>query len=305
MLVSAMRDAQLEPCLLNSRPAASRIARLTCPHGCLDFAALGPAVHTTGEMALACYTLVFVLACPAKGLSINFSTAHTDGYMGFFPPGGMLDAVTPEGYSQASLTVPAVEFHAALEQHFPEAPAKVLRGGALMLIGPVAQARLRGLLAHLEEALWHTPELFAGSLIRRQVERELLAGFFSALRSGCADLVKPPSNRVGGRLRRLRQAREFLAAHTHEPIYLDDLCATLGITRRGVEKLFQDLLGLSPITYQRHQRLHGVRRALLHAAPASGAVKNAALRWGFLHQGRFAHDYRSLFGESPSDTLTS
>jgi AraC-like DNA-binding protein len=303
MLLAAIRDAHLDPCLLSPHPAPSRIARLTCPSVCLDFAAIGPAMHFTGEMARTCYTLVFVLACPTKGRSFNFSVEHTDGYMGFFPPGGVLDAVTPEGYANATLTVPAADFHAALERHFPEAPEKVLKSGAAMLIGPDEQARLRALLARIEKSLWRSPEMFTGSPIRRQVERELLAVFLAALRSGCADLAPPPSNRIDSRHRRLRQAREFLASHTHEPIYLDDLCATLGLTSRGVENLFQDLLGISPMTYLRHQRLHGVRRTLLPAAPAPGAVKFAAREWGFLHQGRFAHDYRALFGESPIETL--
>lgn len=303
MLVAAIRDARIEPCLLSPRPALSRLARLSCPQVCLDFAAFGPAMHFTGEMARTCYTLVFVLAWAEKGRSFNFAAEHTDGYMGFFPPGGLLDAVTPEGYANATLTVPVADFHAALERHFPEAPAQVLRSGAGMRIGPVEQTRLRGLLAHIEDSLWHSPESFADSLVRLQVERELLATFLDALRSGCGDLVPPPSHRTGGRHRHLRHARDFLAAHAQEPIYLDDLCTTLGLARCGVENLFQDLLGLSPIAYLRHQRLHGARRALLQAAPGPGAVKHAALGWGFLHQGRFAQEYRALFGEGPVETL--
>jgi AraC-like DNA-binding protein len=303
MLMAAIRGARLEPCLLSAGPAPSRLARLTCPRVCLDFATLGPTMHFTGETARTCYTLIFVLACPEKGRSFNFRTEHTDGYMGFFPLGGVIDAVTPEGYANATLTVPAAEFHAALALDFPEIPEKVLKTGAGMRIGPVEQARLRGLLSQLEGSLWHEPEGFTSPLIRHQVERELLAAFLAALRSGCASLTPPPSNRVGGRLRRLRQACDFLAAHTHEPVYLDDLCASLDLTRRGVENLFQDLLGINPITYLRHQRLHGVRRALLQAPSAPGAVKSAALEWGFLHQGHFARYYRTLFGESPVETL--
>lgn len=303
MFVAAIRDARIEPCLISSRSVPSRIARLACPNVCLDFATIGPAMHFAGEMARTCYTLIFVLACPAKGHAFNFSMVHNDGYMGFFPPGGVVDAVTPEGYANATLTVPAADFHTALAQHFPEAPEEVLRSGAGMRIGPAEQAHLRGLLARIEHSLWHSPEMFTGPLIRRQVERELLATFLAALRSACADLAPPPTHRIDSRHRRLRQAREYLAAHAHEPIYLDDLCTTLGLSNRGLQNLFQDLLGVSPLTYLRHQRLHGARRALLQAAPASGAVKFAAREWGFLHQGRFAQDYRTLFGEGPVETL--
>ena len=303
MFIAAIRDARLDPCLLSPRPAPSRLARLICPHVCLDFATLGPAMHFTGQMAHTCYTLIFVLACPEKGRSFNFGLEHTDGCIGFFPPGGVLDAVTPEGYANATLSVPVADFHAALERHFPEAPEKVVRSGAVMLIDPVEQARLRGLLGRIEQSMWCAPESLSRAPIRRQIERELLAAFLDALRSGCADLIPPPATRVGDRLRHMRQARDFLAAHAHEPLYLDDLCTTLALSRRAVENLFRDLLGLTPTAYLRHQRLHGVRRALLDAAPVPGAVKHAALGWGFLHQGHFAHDYRALFGESPAETL--
>jgi AraC-like DNA-binding protein len=303
MLMAAIRDAQLEICLLSARPAPSRLARLICPQVCLDFAEIGPAMHVRGEMAQACYTLVFVYACPREGRSFNFAAEHTDGYMGFFGPGGEVDAFTPEGYANATLTVPIAEFHAALELHFPEVPEKILKSGALMRIGPSEEIRLRGLLSQVDGSMWRSPESLADSSIRRVVERELLAVFLGALRSGCGSLTPPPPPRTGSRFLRLRQARDYLADHTHEPIYLDDLCTHLGLTSRGVENLFQDLLGISPMTYLRHQRLHGVRRALLKAEPATGAVKFAALNWGFQHHGHFARDYRALFGENPVETL--
>jgi AraC-like DNA-binding protein len=305
MLMEAIRDARLDPCLLSARTTPSHLARLACGKVCLDFATVGPAMRFQGEMARTCYTLVFVLACPEKGRSFNFSFEHTDGYMGFFPPGGVVDAVTPEGYSNATLTVPVAEFHEALALHFPEVPEKMLQSGAALFIDPVEQIRLRGLLARIEGSLWDSPERLDDPLLRRRIERELLATFLDALRSGCAAPLKPLSSRIGGRFHRLRKAQEFLSDHQREPVHLDDLCLALGLTRRGVEKLFRDLLGISPMTYLRHQRLHGARRALLGMTPAPGAVKFAAREWGFVHQGRFSRDYRDLFGESPRETVLS
>lgn len=303
MLMAAIREAHLEPCQLSTHPAPSQIARLMCPHVCLDFATLGPAMLFTGEMARACYTLVFVLACPEKGHSFNFGVEHTDGYIGFFPPGSALDAMTPEGYANATLTVAVADFHSALERHFPEVPDKILKAGAGVRIGPIEQDRLRRLLARIEGAMWHAPELFSASLVRSQVERELLAAFLAALRSGCAGVMPSSTVRARDRMRRLREAREYLVAHAHELLYLDDLCTAMRLSPRAVENLFHDFLGISPNAYLRHQRLHGVRRTLLHAPPAPGTVKRAALDWGFLHQGHFAQDYRALFGESPVETL--
>jgi AraC family transcriptional regulator, ethanolamine operon transcriptional activator len=303
MLVEAIRGARLEPCVLSQRSAPSGLARFLSGNIGLDFARLGPAMQFEGEMARGAFTLVFVMECPEKGRSFNFGMEHADGYLGFFPPGGEVDAMTPKGYVNATLTVPMAEFHVALKHHLPEFPEKLLRSGAGMRVGEAEQARLRELLEEQERAMWHSPGDFEGPGVCRLMERELLAAFMAALGSGCSALIPPPTKRVGGRHRRLRQAREFLAAHGHEPVYMDDLCGAIGLTHRGVENLFQDLLGVSPMTYLRHQRLHGVRRALLQAEPGQGTVKSAALEWGFRHQGHFAREYRLLFGELPQQTL--
>jgi len=42
---------------------------------------------------------------------------------------------------------------------------------------------------------------------------------------------------------------------------------------------------------------------LLGTVPGRSAIKRAALGAGLTHLGRFAAEYRDLFGESPSATL--
>ena len=54
--------------------------------------------------------------------------------------------------------------------------------------------------------------------------------------------------------------------------------------------------------FLRRIRLERVRNELIHATNGA-TVTSAAMRWGFLHLGRFAADYRARFNESPSATL--
>jgi AraC family ethanolamine operon transcriptional activator len=77
------------------------------------------------------------------------------------------------------------------------------------------------------------------------------------------------------------------------------------MSARGIEVLFRGSLGVGPTAYIRHQRLHGVRRALLTARPGPGVIKGTAMRWGFWHMGHFSKSYRQLFGESPMETLVA
>lgn len=302
-LAAAIRNANFQPCQLSVRPSPSRLARVMCQSICLDFASLGPAMLFSGTMPKDVYTLVFVTECPEKGRSFNFAVEHNDGYMGFFPPGGMLDAYTPEGYANATLTVPSAVFLAAVERSFPEIPEGVLTRGAGMRIGAMEQARLRGLLSAVMAGIEDPAEPLAGDAARNHLEPDLLEAFLSALRDGCGSLVPSPGLRIEGRLRRLRQARDYVSGRLHLPVCVTDLCGELSLSRRGVELLFQASLGIGPGAFIRHQRLHGVRRALRAAAPVAGVVKESALQWGFWHMGHFSREYRSLFGESPSETL--
>lgn len=303
LLVAGIRGADLEPCQLSRHSAPSTLARVVWPALCLDMVRLGPAMLFSGGTPHDCFTLIFVLACPKTGHSFNFSIEHTDGYMGFFPPGAPIDATTPEGYTNATLTIPAVDFQAALAQHYPDIPETILARGAGMRVGLAAQTALRALLALVETDVLPRQDSLPNASIRQHLASRLLAVFLSALRSGCENLIPPPTPRVSMRQRRMRAARDFIASHLHHPLYLHDLCGALHLTPGAVEHLFRDLLGVSPITYLRHQRLHGVRRALKAAKPSFGIVKQVALEWGFWHLGRFSAEYRAFFGEKPSETL--
>jgi AraC-like DNA-binding protein len=302
-LATAVRSTNLDICQLSRRPLTSMIGRVMCQRVCLDFASLGPAMAFSGSMPQDCHTLVFVTECPEKGRAFNFATEHTDGYMGYFPPGEVLDAYTPEGYSNATLTVPSVIFLAAVEQMFPEIPEGVLSRGACLRVGAAEQTRLRGLLSTVRAGMEDGAKPLSDCKVRKPLEDALLEAFLTALRSGFASVAPDPGGRVEGRLRRLRQARDYLADHLHQPIHLEDLCSVLGMSRRGVEVLFQDSLRIGPSAFLRHQRLHGVRRALLATTGSHGVVKATALQWGFWHMGHFSREYRALFGEKPSMTL--
>jgi AraC-like DNA-binding protein len=83
------------------------------------------------------------------------------------------------------------------------------------------------------------------------------------------------------------------------------LARATGVSARALQKAFAKSGELPPMTYLRNLRLHRVRAELADGSRArnSAAVTTAASRWGFVHLGRFAQQYRQLFGEPPSQTL--
>lgn len=303
-LVEGLQGADLHPCQLSHHPAVSELVRVMLPGACLDMVQFGPGMLFTGFMPRDCYTLIFILACPRPGRVFNFDIEHTEGYLGFFPPGARLDATTPAGYRNASLTLPAADLHAGLDARGVVLPDSLFTFGSGLRVGREAQRPLIALAATVREMISDPSQPLSRPAVRRQLEGSLRRAFINALvDGGCSHLEPETRLRVVRRHRKLRQARDYLAAHAHEPVYLDELCVATGVCRRAMENIFHDFLGLSPTAYLRHVRLHGVRHELLQAAPEVGLVKRVALGWGFWHLSHFAQEYFALFGESPSDTL--
>jgi transcriptional regulator GlxA family with amidase domain len=108
----------------------------------------------------------------------------------------------------------------------------------------------------------------------------------------------------GTRNQIVRRAEERFEAAGEKPVSLADLCVAAGVSARTLQYAFRDLYGMSPIQYFKVRRLHRARRALKSAIPERSAVKRAALAAGLSDLGRFSVEYRALFGQSPSATLT-
>lgn len=90
--------------------------------------------------------------------------------------------------------------------------------------------------------------------------------------------------------RRIRQIREYVAAHLSEPLTPPDLARAAGVGVRTLNAEFRAHRGTTPMSW------------LLAPAPGT-RVADAALHWGFMHLGRFAAMYRVRYGESPRQTL--
>jgi AraC-like DNA-binding protein len=96
-----------------------------------------------------------------------------------------------------------------------------------------------------------------------------------------------------------------LVLETHGGARIDDLAVRAGCTRRHLERLFLDQVGLTP---KRLSRIRRFQRALatLEHAQASGARSaglTAATVCGYADQSHFVHEFRELAGTTPSSDL--
>src|SRR5262249_13122900 len=88
-----------------------------------------------------------------------------------------------------------------------------------------------------------------------------------------------------------------------EQLHVDDLCRAAAVSERTLRSAFRKVHGVSPYRYLRGFRMTQARQALMTAGSRHGTVTEVAMQFGFLELGRFSVDYRSAFGECPSERL--
>jgi AraC-like DNA-binding protein len=105
----------------------------------------------------------------------------------------------------------------------------------------------------------------------------------------------------------VKQAIDLMRAHPETVWTTAEVARATGVSARALQKAFAKAGEPPPMTYLRQLRLHRVRAELTDASQTRSpvAVTAVAGRWGFVHLGRFAQQYRQLFGEAPSETLRS
>jgi AraC-like DNA-binding protein len=105
----------------------------------------------------------------------------------------------------------------------------------------------------------------------------------------------------------VKQAIDLMRAQPERVWTTAEVARATGVSARALQKAFAKAGEPPPMTYLRQLRLHRVREELTDASQTQSpaAVTAVASRWGFVHLGRFAQQYRQLFGEAPSQTLRS
>jgi AraC-like DNA-binding protein len=154
----------------------------------------------------------------------------------------------------------------------------------------------RGIVQLADDA----PDILKLSEVSRALEEQLTHILVRCLAEGRR--VAPTT---GGRRHDTILTRfvKFLEANPDRPLYLTEICAAIGAAERTLRASCEEHLGMGPIRYLTLRRMHLVRRALLHSDPSKATVTRIVTDHGFWELGRFAVAYRTLFGESPSDTL--
>lgn len=147
------------------------------------------------------------------------------------------------------------------------------------------------------------------ALLRAQsmtTEQRLLGAIIDALST--VDSSKPSPDRLSSpnaTSALARRVRDCMEASLEEPLKLLSLCEQLQCKQRTLYNVFTRYFGEPPNAYHMKIRMNAARSDLLQADHDATTVTDVATRYGFWHLGRFAINYKHLFGESPSQTLAT
>lgn len=99
------------------------------------------------------------------------------------------------------------------------------------------------------------------------------------------------------------EVRAYLLNSLEETMTIQDIVEKFNISEKTLQNSFKSLFGITPKHFMHLLKLNRAHEELLHADGQFTNVSDISIKWGFSHFGRFAKDYKNLFGVLPSETL--
>lgn len=280
------------------------------PYGLLS-AQLGECMLDVGEVG-ACVTAAGAVLGHSVWLIAPLQKAGTwylnglpcePGDLAVFRPGAETFAFTDGPVRWAALQIPTPVWECMTDEF--GAPDSARRRGNMEMVklAPAARRALHQALRDAIALLRDYPRLAEMPQISQTVRQSLVQAFARAALQPELGAATPVPGFLHGRV--VKAAEDFLHANPEMLLlHVADLCRAARVSERTLRNAFNEAFGMGPMRYLRIRRLNQVRGLLLNPQGAIASVTEAAMRLEFFDLGRFARDYRGLFGEKPSETWT-
>lgn len=234
--------------------------------------------------------------CRINGSVVTTATIHMPGAHNTF-------YVRGEGRNVTAIILPRQKFIETIGVLGMGGHTGAIPESRAAALSPEIAAQFRQRITQLfDQDFWlHLPSGLQGLSISLGIKLFSLAcdAYLVAISDSVARHTKDSSQLI------VRTAEErFLAARGHH-ISLTDLCLATGVSKSTLYNTFHAVCGNAPLEYFHKRQLMMARSILLNSARKRGAVKQSALTVGMTQLGRFSVEYRQLFGESPSVTLSN
>ena len=290
---AAISDWNLQFRQLDRGPLLASIERVMCSKLVVQRVQLSRRFHQCGFSPKG----VLTFGIPDQSDTIKWSgnPAQERSMMNFSRRNGF-DAVSEAGFAANTISIGSVAFqHEALALGLPASLDQVTDSADHFLVSIGDLNKMRALATDLrtvtaqENCSENTVEELQNDLIQLLVRSVAEPGALTAKSTHTQ------------RHRAADRAIELIRTSTMTNS-IGDIYQYAGVSYRTLNRAFQERFGVGPKQYVVATKLAGVRRALLNSQ-GSVRITDVASDWGFWHLGRFARDYKRMFGELPSDTL--
>ena len=296
-LREAMRGADLEIVQLKSgqfRGSLTHIAigslSMTAGQFNTNIRHKGPMVRDSERVAIGT-----LLSCPEN--SSHWWEQVAAGVIGVFPAGVESDAIYGGGARYVLISIPLDELtaHAVGEQLL--ADPEFWASKRLFHNNPRSSQMIRrglsGIVSSLE-VKQTVPSSHAIDFLRRAI----LECFITTIATTLPQENERPYC-TGARL--VSEAESYVDVAGSRPVHVSELCSALNVSRRSLHRAFADALDMGPVAYLRRRRIAKVHNALSQGS-TDIAIADLAFEHGFPEPARFSAYYRSVIGETPSET---
>ncbi len=216
-----------------------------------------------------------------------------------YSPGDCLHTYWSEDCVSLVLSVPAERLRGLARQSWPVIDTAGMRLEPLMQLCSGSGHSFANTLGLIAQEIAMPDSAYNRGLTSRMLEQTLLLSLLSAQLTAAAQAAPTPACDY------MLCALDVIGRRCGDELGIADLAAAAGVSPRTLQYGFRERFGVGPLTYLKQYRLRKIHDTLRCASPASCTVGDVAARWGFYHGSAFAHSYRKLFGELPSQTLAS
>jgi AraC-like DNA-binding protein len=217
--------------------------------------------------------------------------------LGVVPRGGEFEIISTTPHALFGLCVDPDRLDEASLMHWGVRFPTRLSGPGLRFRDPASRRRLITTWAWWLKHARRQPGILTDPGLVELMEQEVIGAVMDGVEPVPVTTPLRPSRDVALR------AEAFLRQSLDEPVQIDDVCSAVRASRPALHRSFRAALGTSPMAYLKSLRLSAARKDLERARRGT-TVAAVAMRWGFFRLGCFSGDYRAMFGEKPSETLS-
>lgn len=282
----------------NPRSTDIRISHVAIGLGHLFGVSHGSAL-TVNSSPISSYQVMIPLRGELRRKTCRGEILARPGSALIYSPGDCLDTYWSEQCVSLVLSVPGERLRALARQSCSGTDSDRLPLEPLMMLDTGSGRSFANTLGLIAQESVAPDSAFSRGITARMLEQTLLLSLLSAqLPASDGPAECPPPGY-------LLRALNAIEQRCGDDIGIADIARDAGVSVRTLQYGFADRFGVGPVTYLQRHRLRKIHDTLRSASPASCTVGDIAARWGFYHGSAFAHSYRKLFGELPSQTLAS